>query len=35
MTFQNVEVKKKAHVYHDGRVTSRTVIKEKRIASEN
>ncbi len=25
MTFKNVEVKKKASVYHDGRVTSRTV----------
>lgn len=26
MSFKNVEVKKKANVYHDGRVTSRTVI---------
>lgn len=26
MTFKNVEVKKKANVYHDGKVTSRTVI---------
>ncbi len=26
MSFQNVEIKKKANVYHDGRVTSRTVI---------
>ena len=26
MSFRNVEVKKKANVYHDGRVSSRTVI---------
>lgn len=26
MSFQNVEVKKKANVYHEGRVSSRTVI---------
>jgi uncharacterized protein YaiE (UPF0345 family) len=26
MSFQNVEVKKKANVYHDGKVTSRTLI---------
>lgn len=26
MSFKNVEVKKKANVYHDGKVTSRTVI---------
>ena len=26
MSFQNVEIRKKANVYHDGRVTSRTVI---------
>ncbi len=26
MSFTNVEVKKKANVYHDGKVTSRTVI---------
>jgi len=26
VSFKNVEVKKKANVYHDGRVTSRTVI---------
>ena len=26
MSFKNVEVKKKANVYHDGRVTSRSVI---------
>ncbi len=26
MSFKNVEIKKKANVYHDGRVTSRTVI---------
>jgi len=26
MSFKNVEVKKHANVYHDGRVTSRTVI---------
>jgi purine/pyrimidine-nucleoside phosphorylase len=26
MSFKNVEVKKKANVYHDGKVTSRTII---------
>jgi hypothetical protein len=26
MSFKNVEVKKKANVYHDGKVTSRTVV---------
>lgn len=26
MSFKNVEVKKKANVYHDGRVTSRTLL---------
>lgn len=26
MSFNNVEVKKKANVYHDGKVTSRTII---------
>ena len=26
MSFKNVEVKKKANVYHEGKVTSRTVI---------
>lgn len=26
MSFKNVEIKKKANVYHEGRVTSRTVI---------
>lgn len=26
MSYKNVEVKKKANVYHDGKVTSRTVI---------
>ncbi|OGI61516.1 MAG: hypothetical protein A2W18_13770 [Candidatus Muproteobacteria bacterium RBG_16_60_9] len=26
MSFKNVEVKRKANVYHDGRVTSRTVV---------
>jgi hypothetical protein len=26
MSFKNVEVKKQANVYHDGKVTSRTVI---------
>ena len=26
MSFKNVEIKKKANVYHDGRVTSRTII---------
>lgn len=26
MSFQNVEVRKKANVYHDGKVTSRTLI---------
>jgi hypothetical protein len=26
MSFKNVEVRKKANVYHDGRVTSRTII---------
>lgn len=26
MSYQNVEVKKKANVYHEGRVTSRTII---------
>ncbi len=26
MSFKNVEIKKKANVYHDGKVTSRTVI---------
>ncbi len=26
MSFKNVEVRKKANVYHDGKVTSRTVI---------
>lgn len=26
MSFKNAEIKKKANVYHDGRVTSRTVI---------
>ncbi len=29
MSFKNVEVKKKANVYHDGLVTSRTVITDK------
>lgn len=26
MSFRNVEVKKKANIYHEGRVTSRTVV---------
>ena len=26
MSFKNVEIKKKANVYHDGQVTSRTII---------
>ena len=26
MSFKNIEIKKKANVYHDGRVTSRTII---------
>jgi purine/pyrimidine-nucleoside phosphorylase len=26
MSFKNVEVKKKANVYHDGKVTSRTLV---------
>jgi hypothetical protein len=26
MSYKNVEVKKKANVYHDGKVTSRTII---------
>jgi uncharacterized protein YaiE (UPF0345 family) len=26
MSFKNVEVKKKANVYHDGKVTSRTIV---------
>lgn len=26
MSFQNAEIKKKANVYHEGRVTSRTVV---------
>jgi len=26
MSFKNVEIKKKANVYHEGRVTSRTII---------
>lgn len=26
MSFKNVEVKKKANVYHEGRVTSRTIV---------
>lgn len=26
MSYKNVEVKKKANIYHDGKVTSRTVI---------
>ena len=26
MSFKNVEVKKRANVYHDGKVTSRTVV---------
>jgi hypothetical protein len=26
MTFKNVEVKKKANVYHEGRVTSRSIV---------
>ena len=26
MSFKNVEIKKKANVYHEGRVTSRTVL---------
>ena len=26
MSFKNVEIKKKANVYHDGKVTSRTII---------
>jgi len=26
MSYQNVEVKKKANVYHDGKVTSRTIV---------
>jgi len=26
MSFKNIEVKKKANIYHDGRVTSRTLI---------
>jgi uncharacterized protein YaiE (UPF0345 family) len=28
MSLQNVEIKKKANVYHEGRVTSRTVITD-------
>ncbi len=26
MSFKNVEIKKKANIYHDGKVTSRTII---------
>jgi len=26
MSFKNVEIKKQANVYHDGRVTSRTIV---------
>ena len=26
MSFKNVEIKKRANVYHDGRVTSRTIL---------
>ena len=26
MSFKNIEVKKKANIYHDGKVTSRTII---------
>lgn len=26
MSFQNAEIKKRANIYHDGRVTSRTVV---------
>ncbi len=29
MSFYNVEVKKKANIYYDGKVTSRTVITER------